>query len=325
MSSEVMVSVYCLTYNHEKYIRDALEGFVKQRTNFKYEVFVHDDASTDHTAEIIAEYAAKYPDIIKPIYQKENQYSKGKGITKKFIYPKLTGKYFATCEGDDYWCDENKLQRQFDFLETHPDYSACVHNTLEKDCRTGKEWPRYDTEADHDLTFEEVIKCGGATFHTSSMFYRREFFEVPDELRSTHFSDYPRAVYFRLSGKIYRFKEIMSVYRYLSEGSWTERNLGEGTQEQLLRTQTWAAEFTAKVARYCQETGKSPEIQAAANDVANRDRIQREVLRRGVGCLLADQRKDFMRLTREKKGWVLDTAREQLKWQFRRRLKNGKK
>ena len=325
MSSEVMVSAYCLAYNHEKYIRDALEGFVKQKTNFKYEVFVHDDASTDHTVEIIAEYAAKYPDIIKPIYQKENQYSKGKGVTRRFIYPKLTGKYIAVCEGDDYWCDENKLQRQFDFLETHPDYSACVHNTVERNCRTGEEWVRSDPKADRDLTFEDVMKCGGAAFHTSSLFYRREFIEVPDELKSAHFGDYPQAVYLRLSGKIYRFKDVMSIYRYLSEGSWTERNLGEKTREQFLCTQTWAAEFTAKVAQYCQKTGQSPEIQAVANEVAERDRIQQKILIRGVGCLLTDERKNFMKLSRKNKDWVFDMIREVATANFKRRFKNGKK
>ena len=90
-----LVSVYCLTYNHEKYIKDALEGFINQKTDFEYEVFVHDDASTDNTAKIIKEYAQKYPHIIKPILQKENQYSKGVKIFYQYIYPRISGKYIA--------------------------------------------------------------------------------------------------------------------------------------------------------------------------------------------------------------------------------------
>ena len=129
MNDDVVVSVLCTAYNHEKYIRSALDGFVNQKTNFRYEVLINDDASTDHTAAIIAEYEAKYPDIIKPVYQTENQYSKGVFITKSILFPRSKGKYTAICEGDDYWCDENKLQKQVDFLESHEEYAACVHNT----------------------------------------------------------------------------------------------------------------------------------------------------------------------------------------------------
>lgn len=128
MGDNVEVSVMCLAYNHEKYIRQTLEGFIEQRTNFQFEVIVHDDASTDETRHIIEEYASLYPDIIKPIYQSRNQYSKiDAEIFSKFMYPQARGKYFAYCEGDDYWSDKYKLQKQFDILENHPECSICVH------------------------------------------------------------------------------------------------------------------------------------------------------------------------------------------------------
>ena len=107
----IMVSVICLCYNHENYVKDALEGFVKQKTTFPFEVLIHDDASTDKSAEIIREYEAKYPDIIKPTYQTENQYSQGVKILRTYLLPKVRGKYIAFCEGDDFWTDENKLQK----------------------------------------------------------------------------------------------------------------------------------------------------------------------------------------------------------------------
>ena len=118
----ILVSICCQSYNQEPYIRQCLEGFIIQKTNFPFEVLIYDDASTDKTADIIREYEGKYPDIIKPIYQTENQYSKKISIFKKFQHPRAKGKYIAICEGDDYWIDSLKLQKQVDFLEKKPDY-----------------------------------------------------------------------------------------------------------------------------------------------------------------------------------------------------------
>lgn len=121
-NKNLLVSIQCCTYNQDKYISDALDGFLLQKTTFPFEVIVHDDASTDRTADIIREYEKKYPDIIKPIYEKENQYSKHDGSLSKIVQNASKGKYIAFCEGDDYWIDENKLQMQVDFLEKNPEY-----------------------------------------------------------------------------------------------------------------------------------------------------------------------------------------------------------
>ena len=128
--TEPLVSINCITYNHEAYIRKALEGFLMQKTDFKFEVLIHDDASTDQTANIIRKYEKKYPEIIKPIYQKENQYSKNISISKHFQYPRARGKFIAMCEGDDYWIDPLKLQKQVKFLENNPDFSMSCHNAI---------------------------------------------------------------------------------------------------------------------------------------------------------------------------------------------------
>lgn len=122
-----MVSVCVLSYNHEKYLRQCLDGIFMQEVSFPIEVRVHDDASTDRSQEIINEYQQRYPDILKPILQSENQYSKGGGILNKFLLPLCEGKYIALCEGDDYWTDPLKLQKQVDFLESHEDFSMCFH------------------------------------------------------------------------------------------------------------------------------------------------------------------------------------------------------
>ena len=123
-----LVSICCLTYNHSKYIRQCLDGFMIQKTSFPFEVLIHDDASTDGTQEIIDEYKNRYPDIIKPIYQKENQYSKGIEVSNVYQFSRAKGKYIALCEGDDYWIDPLKLQKQVTFLEINIEYGMVYSN-----------------------------------------------------------------------------------------------------------------------------------------------------------------------------------------------------
>ena len=125
--SKVKVSILCVAYNHSKFIRQTLDGFVNQKTNFTFEVLINDDASADDTADIIREYANAYPDIIKPVFQTENQYSRGVLVTQTYLYPKVRGKYVAVCDGDDYWTDPLKLQKQVDYLDRHPDCTVCFH------------------------------------------------------------------------------------------------------------------------------------------------------------------------------------------------------
>lgn len=123
-----LVSICCLVYNHELYLKEALDSFLMQKTAFSFEVVIHDDASTDSSASIIKEYASKHPEIFKPLYQTENQKSKVKsGMNPRFNFPRAKGKYIAVCEGDDYWIDPYKLQKQVDFLEATPNLIATYH------------------------------------------------------------------------------------------------------------------------------------------------------------------------------------------------------
>ena len=119
INDNITVSICCVTYNHEKYIEQALKSFLEQKVDFKYEILIHDDASTDKTADIIRKYEKLFPDIIKPIYQSVNQYSIGiTNVTQRYNFPRAKGKYIAICEGDDYWTDKHKLQRQVAILES---------------------------------------------------------------------------------------------------------------------------------------------------------------------------------------------------------------
>lgn len=233
MSDNIEVSVYCLAYNHAKYIRKTLEGFVNQKTTFKYEVIVHDDASKDSTAEIIAEYAKEYPEIIKPIYQKENQYSQGVHILETHIFPRMQGRYVAICEGDDYWNDDYKLQKQYDALENHPECCLSTHKV--KGCNedgspNGRKIPapRYNLRETEVLDQDRIARFlwggGGYPFHTSSYFYRkpvRQQYTIKENIWLARDIGLLRAC--MLNGSTYYIDEEMSTRRYGSVDGWNER------------------------------------------------------------------------------------------------------
>lgn len=233
-TSDIQVTVWCLAYNHEKYIRRTLEGFVSQKVNFRFEVLIHDDASTDHTADIIREYEKMYPDLIKPIYQTQNQYSQGIKPSEHYLRPYAKGKYIAFCEGDDYWCDPEKLQRQFDVMEKNPDVILCVHKVacINED---GSPNPHVFPEKtcglhnDQILTQEQFAallftKCD-YPFHTSSYFHRRELWdsELNQKLRGVINGD-QRVLRSALIGKnVYYIDSVMSKRRMQSVGNWNQR------------------------------------------------------------------------------------------------------
>ena len=198
-----------------------------QKTEYKYKVIVHDDASTDDTPLIIKKYAEKYPDLIIPIYQKENQYQKKIGIYENYIAPHLEGKYVAICEGDDFWCDENKLQIQIDYMENNPNCSLCVHNTMMID-NIGKEKGITFNKSKYECEYEtkDVIESGGGgLFHTSSFVYRKDIrVKKPVEFKMTGIGDYPLAMYLAMNGQVHYFPEIMSKYRVGSVNSWVKKN-----------------------------------------------------------------------------------------------------
>ncbi len=171
------VSIRCTAYNHELYIAQALDGFLMQETNFPFEIVIHDDASTDKTQEIIREYEKRFPKIIAPIYQTENQYSKHDGKLTKLINNACKGRYVAFCEGDDYWNDKNKLQIQIDFLESNPDYFMHFHNTeIENEIGVSYGLDNEKIE-DRDYTATEIFNDW--IIPTASICCRREVLFMP--------------------------------------------------------------------------------------------------------------------------------------------------
>lgn len=226
LEEKILVSIICNAYNHEDYIKDALEGFLKQKTNFAFEVLVHDDASTDKTADIIREYESKYPKIIKPIYQKENQYSQKIHIGPTYQFPRAKGKYIAFCEGDDYWTDSYKLQRQFDALEEHPEVDICAHTANRVNAQT-KETISLIKPSQEDVIFtaEEVIAGGGGFVATNSLMCRVELVKNVPEFRRFLMLDYTLQIQGALRGGMLYLKDNMSSYRVMAKGSWTSNIL----------------------------------------------------------------------------------------------------
>lgn len=223
---EYMVLIRCYTYNHEAYIEDALKGFVMQKTNFPFVAVVVDDASTDETADIIRKYESKYPNIIKGVYLKENHYrKKPKSI---YIAPwREKCKYEALCEGDDYWIDPLKLQKQVDFMENHSEYSLCFTNSVikyEKNT-TKKHKDLYKNLKNKDYTGEEILSKW--LIPTASVLYKIDYENYPKDKRFV-FGDIILFLHLAQKGKIYCINEKMSVYRR-NESSITSKKISYHT------------------------------------------------------------------------------------------------
>lgn len=222
MKDEIMVSICCITYNHEKFIREALEGFLMQKTNFKYEIIIHDDASTDNTANIIREYEEKYPDIVKPIYQKENQYSKGVEISS-ITFEKTKGKYIALCEGDDYWTDENKLQIQVEYMENNPNCTFCFHDAYVLNMKNNKkeEWKWYNKkvwkkEGNYNAGELDLLDF----IPTASFIFRKKHIKnLPEWYEKCVVGDRPLKLITTSFGYAHYIDRTMSIYRVESGNS----------------------------------------------------------------------------------------------------------
>jgi glycosyltransferase involved in cell wall biosynthesis len=219
-----LVSICCLTYNHEPYIKQCLDGFLMQKTNFPFEILIHDDASVDNTQNIIKNYELKHSDIIKPIYQKENQYSKGIGVSRVYQFPRAKGKYIAMCEGDDYWIDPYKLQKQVDFLETHPEYVFSFHDSIILNQRTGEKRMRIgDRQIENTVDLKSLIIQNNIP--TASIVFRNflDYAQLPDWIGKISKGDYGLCVLLAEEGPGKYLPEAMSVYRIHEGGVWSSK------------------------------------------------------------------------------------------------------
>lgn len=224
MADEIGVSVICNAYNHGRYIEETISSILGQKTEFAIELLIHDDASTDNTAEIIRSYERRFPDVVNPIYQTINQYSQKIDILQMYQYPRVRGKYIAFCEGDDYWNDPLKLQKQYDAMEKNEGVDICAHaahvinNNDEhgiKDIEPGLK--------DTIFSLAEVIRGGGSFVATNSLFLRTDMLRSHPDLIKRCGLDYAIQIYGSVRGGMLYLADKMSTYRYMVKGSWSDR------------------------------------------------------------------------------------------------------
>ena len=229
-----LVSICILTYNHAPYIAQTLDSMLSQKTNFAFEILIHDDASTDGTDSIIKEYAAKYPNIIKPLFEEENQFSKSeiKNISGIYNFPRAQGKYIAMCEGDDYWTDDNKLRTQVDYMEANPYCTLCFHSAVRINKGVFGSRMMRPYIGSRTVTPEEIItKKSG--YPTASLLMRADLMKMlPDFYMKAPIGDIPMQLTMAAGGYGYYIDKPMCAYRYFTPGSWSRSMYtGDGYKE----------------------------------------------------------------------------------------------
>lgn len=213
--SDILVSVCCSTFNHEKFIAKALDGFLMQKINFKIEILINDDCSQDNTVSILNDYNKRYPDFFDITFQTENQFSKGVKPFAQMLFPRVKGKYIALCEGDDFWTNPGKLQKQIDFLENNPDYSMCFHkckivdeNNQEFDSKT------FNHLEEKDYVGRELLEKW--SIPTASVVFRAEYLSHILKRSKTPgylYGDTPMFLTLLEFGKARCLADNMSAYR----------------------------------------------------------------------------------------------------------------
>ncbi len=215
------VSIVCITYNHEKYIRKTLDSLVSQKTNFNYEIIIHDDASTDNTVKEILKYSKKYPNIIKLILQTENQMQKKKSPLH-ICFEKAKGEYIAICEGDDYWTDENKIAMQVEVLDSNNNIVGCGHNAIIVDDDGNPSKMSFDLKYNKDTILNiKDLKLTNRFAHTCSIMFKKNVCfnmskqEKIDYLSIKALSDEKISALMSVKGDFYFISKYMSAYRFV--------------------------------------------------------------------------------------------------------------
>ncbi|CAK7063221.1 glycosyltransferase [Tissierella sp.] len=224
----IKVSVLMTTYNHEEFIEEAIESVLMQEVNFKYELVIGEDCSTDNTREIVKKYKEKYPDIIKLSLQKENSEGR-KNFTSAFDM--CSGEYVALLEGDDYWTDENKLQKQVDFLDKNPDCSLCGHGYKRYHEESKKflgdiveEIEKFSLE---DFLKEDILSTNRFHVRTLTRMFRKDaLINKEKDLKDLILWDYVIETILLMNGYGACLRDNMGVYR-INKNSIVQKNMAK--------------------------------------------------------------------------------------------------
>lgn len=223
------VSIICITFNHEKYIARAIEGFLMQDTSFDYEVLIHDDASSDSTPRIVKRFEQENSGLIKGIYQKENQYSKGVKITGDVVLPLTRGEYIAICEGDDYWTDKDKLQIQIDYMDRHKDCSMTFHLADEVSVIDGRIRKGAPFVLSGRCDINRFAKRR-SIIETCTIVARKDLLvPLPLYYYRASIGDLPIELHLLSKGYGYYIHKNMATHLYMVPGSWSARHANEDT------------------------------------------------------------------------------------------------
>ena len=241
-ANEPLVSVYCMTYNHADTVSETIDSILSQKTDFPFEIIIHDDASTDGTADIVRSYAEKYPDRISAILQSENQFHNC-NILKTHIAPVLKGRFVAICEGDDYFSDPLKLQIQADYMRENPDCTMCFH-AVEQLMPDGQKFTYRPIKKDSLVDVRLIIRRGGLFCPTVSLMVTREIINKWPEFRdAADVYDYPMQILAATLGKAYYIDRLMGVYRFAFQDSWTAKRQNIVDYKHLENEEKWLELF----------------------------------------------------------------------------------
>ena len=222
-SKSIILSVCMVSYNQEQYVRDALDSILMQKTDFAYEVIVSDDCSKDRTVEILNEYAVKYPNVRVITGDKNLGYPNN----QRRSLEAAQGKYIALCDSDDYWTDPYKLQKQVDYLESHPECAICFHNVMHiYDGTTAHRSLLVPLDFPSELTIEDVITRRWF-LATNSEVFRREYVSFPDWYDSVLHIDYVLNLIISQYGTLHYMPDVMSVYRHTAISVNAQHNDGK--------------------------------------------------------------------------------------------------
>jgi len=242
LSKDPLVSVIMITYNHEPYIAQAIQGVLIQKTDFPIELIIGEDCSTDRTREIVFDYQKKYPEQIRVITSVKNV---GMMNNSNRTLASCRGNYIALCEGDDYWTDPHKLQKQVDFLEDNPDFAICFHNM--QIIYEGKpHLNRISNTRQKEITTINNLAYGNYIY-TASCIFRNNLHEIPDWFHQCPVGDYPLHLLNAQYGRIKFIDEIMGVYRVHQGGIWENKSYSYRLEESIKMLEIIRTKFDKKI------------------------------------------------------------------------------